>query len=135
MRNLPRAMIPILRQFELLLSERVWEWAKVLLIGAILAPGKRTVTAALRVMGRSDEAQFQTYHRVLNRAVWSPFAASRILLRLLVDAFVPSTYLSCLGLDDHIERRRGATITAKGMYRDPCAPRVRSLSRPVACAG
>jgi hypothetical protein len=119
MRNLPRAMLPILRQFELLLSERVWEWAKVLLIGAILAPGKRTVTAALRVMGRSDEAQFQTYHRVLNRAVWSPFAASRILLRLLVDAFVPSDVPLVLGLDDHIERRRGATITAKGMDRDP----------------
>jgi len=119
MRNLPRAMIPILRQFELLLSERVWEWAKVLLIGAILAPGKRTVTAALRVMGRSDEAQFQNYHCLLNRAVWSPFAASRIRLRLLVDAFAPSDVPVVLGLDDHIERRRGAKITAKGMYRDP----------------
>ena len=115
MRNLPQAMLPILRQFELLLSERVWEWAKVLLIGAILAPGKRTVTAVLRVMGRSDEAPFQTYHRVLNRAVWSPFATSRILLRLLVDAFVPSDVPLVLGRDDHLERRRGAKITAKGM--------------------
>ena len=85
MRNLPRAIIPILRKFELLFSERVWEWAKILLIGTILAPGKRTVTAALRVMGLSDDAQFQNYHRVLNRAVWSPYAASRILLRLHVD--------------------------------------------------
>jgi len=119
MRNLPRAMIPILRQCELLLSERVWEWAKGLLIGAILAPGTRTVTAALRVMGRSDEAQFQNDHRVLNRAVWSPFAASRILLRLLVDAFAPSDGPIALGRDDHSERRRGATITAKGIDRDP----------------
>jgi len=119
MRNLPRAIIPILRQCELLFSERVWEWAKILLIGAILAPGKRTVTAVLRVMGLSDEAQFLNYHRVLNRAVWSPFAASRILLRLLIDAFVPSDVPIVLGLDDHIERRRGAKITARGIYRDP----------------
>ncbi|ABU57042.1 IS701 family transposase [Roseiflexus castenholzii] len=119
MRNLPRAIIPVLRKFELLFSERVWEWAKILLIGAILAPGKRTVTSALRVMGLSDDAQFQNYHRVLNRAVWSPYAASRILLRLLVDAFVPSDTAIVLGLDDHIERRRGAKIKAKGIYRDP----------------
>ncbi|NJO84389.1 MAG: transposase, partial [Blastochloris sp.] len=119
MRTLPRAIIQILRPFELLFSERVWEWAKILLIGAILAPGKRTVTAALRVMGLSDDAQFQNYHRVLNRAVWSPYAASRILLRLLVDAFIPPDAPSVLGLDDYIERRRGAKITAKGIYRDP----------------
>ncbi len=119
MRNLPRAIIQVLRSFELLFSERVWHWANILLIGAILAPGKRTVTAALRVMGLSDEAQFQNYHRVLNRAVWSPYAASRILLRLLVDNFVPLDAPIVLGLDDHIERRRGAKIKAKGIYRDP----------------
>jgi hypothetical protein len=119
MRNLPRAIIQVLREFELLFSERVWEWAKILLVGAILAPGKRTVTAALRVMGLSDDAQFQNYHRVLNRAVWSPYAASRILLRLLVLAFVPPDAPIVLGLDDHIERRRGAKIAAKGIYRDP----------------
>ena len=119
MRNLPRAIIQVLRPFELLFSERVWEWAKVLLIGAILAPGKRTVTAALRVMGLSDDGQFQNYHRVLNRAVWSPYAASRILLRLLVSTFVPPDAPIVVGLDDHIERRRGAKIKAKGIYRDP----------------
>jgi hypothetical protein len=119
MRNLPRAIIQVLRPFELLFSERVWQWAKILLIGAILAPGKRTVTAVLRVMGLSNEQQFQNYHRVLNRAVWSPLALSRVLLRLLLEAFVPADAPVVLGLDDHIERRRGAKISAKGIYRDP----------------
>jgi hypothetical protein len=68
MRNLPAAIIRVLRQFELLFSERVWEWATILLAGTILASGKRTVTAALRVMGLSNERQFQNYQRVLNRA-------------------------------------------------------------------
>jgi hypothetical protein len=118
MRDLPMPIILVLRSFELVFSERVWEWAKVLLIGAILAPGKRTVTAALRVMGLSDETQFQTYHRVLNRATWSSHALSRILLRLLVRAFVPADAPVVVGLSDHIERRRGAKIAAKGIYRD-----------------
>src|SRR2546426_12801151 len=107
MRDLPPAIITVLRHFELVFREQVWEWAKVLLIGAILAPGKRTVTAALRVMGLSDETQFQNYHRVLNRDRWSSHALSRILLRLLVRAFVPTDAPILLGLDDHIERRRG----------------------------
>jgi hypothetical protein len=119
MRDLPEAIITVLRHFELAFSERVWEWAKILLIGAILAPGKRTVTAALRVMGLSNEAQFQTYHRVLNRDTWSSRQLSRILLHLLVRTFVSADQPVVLGLDDHIERRRGDKIAAKGIYRDP----------------
>src|SRR4249920_1550059 len=118
MRDLPQAIIHVLRHFELVFSERVWEWAKVLLVGAILAPGTRTVTAALRVMGLSQEAQFQNYHRMLNRDTWSSHALSRIVLRLLVRAFVPAGAPIVLGLDDHSERRRGAKIAAKGIYRD-----------------
>src|SRR6266496_4198905 len=119
MRDLPEAIITVLRHFELAFSERVWEWVKILLVGAILAPGIRTVTATLRVMGLSQERQFQNYHRVLNRAKWSSRALSHILLRLIVRAFVPADQPIVLGLDDHIERRRGAKIAAKGIYRDP----------------
>lgn len=118
MRDLPQAIITVLRHFELAFSERVWEWANILLVGAILAPGTRTVTSALRVMGLSQERQFQTFHRVLNRDKWSSRHLSRILLRLLVRAFVPADQPVVLGLDDHIERRRGAKIAAKGIYRD-----------------
>lgn len=121
MRDLPDAIIHVLRPFEWAFSERVWEWAKILLIGAILAPGIRTVTAALRVMGLSQERQFQNYHRVLNRAKWSSRRVSRIVLGLLVRAFVPADQAVVLGLDDHIERRRGAKIAAKGIYRDAVA--------------
>src|SRR5256884_496546 len=119
MLTLPKKIIQVLRHFEGALSERVWEWAKVLLIGAVLAPGGRTVTAILRVMGLSDEKQFQNYHRVLNRAKWSSRALSQILLRLLVEMFVPTNAPIVVGLDETIERRRGAKIAAKGIYRDP----------------
>jgi hypothetical protein len=118
MRDLPSAIIHVLRHFELAFSEPVWEWVKILLVGAILAPGIRTVASVLRVMGLSQERQFQNYHRVLNRAKWSSRNLSRILLRLLVRTFVPLDQPVVLGLDDHIERRRGAKIAAKGIYRD-----------------
>jgi hypothetical protein len=99
-------------------TKRVWQHVQVLLTGAILTPGKRTVTAALRVMGLSDHRHFQTYHRVLNRAVWSSLEVSRILLGILVQTFA-ATGTIVLGIDETIERRRGGKIKAKGIYRDP----------------
>jgi hypothetical protein len=89
-----------------------------LLTGAILCPAERTVSAVLRMMGLSGEKHFQNYHRVLNRAVWSSREASHILLGVLINAFARSGPV-ILGLDDTIERRRGAKIHAKGIYRDP----------------
>jgi hypothetical protein len=70
-------------------STRVWSHAQLLLLGAILTPGARTVTAALRAMGLVTEPRFTNYHRVLNRATWSARQGSRILLSLLVALLVP----------------------------------------------
>ena len=55
---------------------------------------------------------------MLNRNIWSSAALARRLLGLLVRAFVPSGPI-VVGLDDTLERRRGAKIAAKGIYRDP----------------
>ena len=118
MLSLPIAFTSVIGVFVPVFSRPVWRHVKVLLAGAVLAPGKRTVTAVLQIMGRSAASDFQTYHRVLNRAVWSPLTASRLLLRLLVAVFIPRGVI-VLGLDDTIERRRGEQITARGLYRDP----------------
>ena len=118
MLTLPAALLPLIGEFSPLFSKPVWEHATILFVGAILAPGRRTVTACLRVMGWGQEQRFVTYPRVLNRARWSALAASHILLRLLVTTFAPEGEL-IFGLDDTIERRRGENITAKGIYRDP----------------
>jgi hypothetical protein len=46
----------------------------LLVCGTLLASGRRTIAAALRALGQGKERHFTTYHRVLNRAVWSPFS-------------------------------------------------------------
>jgi hypothetical protein len=118
MPSLPAEMIVLLAPFAQLFSERVWLHAQVLVLGAILAPGKRTVTSALRVMGLSLERRFTNYHRVLNRAKWSARQASKILLGLIVLLLVPAGAALVLGADDTVERRSGRQIKAKGCYRD-----------------
>lgn len=118
MNLLPKEFLPLILTFAPLFSKPVWESAIVLLVGAILAPGKRTVSAILRVMGLQHEHHFQNYHRVLSRAVWSSLHASRLLCQQLVSVFAPDGVL-VMGIDDTIERRWGKRIMARGIYRDP----------------
>ncbi len=119
MRTLPEEMIRALAPFAPLFSKRVWRHVRVLVAGTILAPGRRTVSSALRAMGLDQEKRFHRYHRVLNRASWSSREASRVLLGLLVEAFVPEGDPLVVGIDETLERRYGKKIAARGVYRDP----------------
>ncbi len=118
MRTLPEGIIRVLAPFAPLFSKSVFQHAQVLVVGTILAPGKRTVASALRAMGLENERRFCRYHRVLSRASWSSWEASRVLLGLLVETFVPEGPL-VVGIDETLERRQGKKIGAKGIYRDP----------------
>ncbi len=115
---LPPEIMRVLRPFAQAFSERIWDWVQVLIVGAILAPGKRTVAAILRVMGLSDERQFQNYHRVLNRATWSGLRLSQILLGLLLAAFLAAGAPLIIAADETLERRKGRKIKQKGVFRD-----------------
>ncbi len=119
MLKLPIWMITIVSEFApVFYGQTTWYKVEVLVAGAILATGKRTVTAVLRVMGLSGERNYAMYHHVLSRAVWSGLEVSAILLRLLVKTFDSGGAL-VFGVDETIERRRGEKIAAKGIYRDP----------------
>ena len=75
------------------------------------------MASLLRISRLAREQRFVNYHRVLNRAAWCPRTASRLLLGLLLDAFMPAGPV-VPGIDDTIERRRGKRIMTKGIYRD-----------------
>lgn len=96
----------------------VWSRVLVLVEGAVLAPGKRTVSQALRVMGLADTPGFGRYHEVLSRARWNGRAVARTLLAQVLGAFLPAGEV-VIGVDDTIERRWGPKIKARGLYRDP----------------
>lgn len=112
-------IIQLLSIFAIAFTVPTFAKVLVLMYGAILAPGRRTVTAALRAMGLADEAGFGKYHRVLNRDRWSPWMVSRILLSLLVRLFVPAGGVLVIAVDEHLERRWGRKIKYKGVFRDP----------------
>ena len=121
MLTLPDAIVALLVPFATLFTSPTWRKAQLLLVGAILTPGQRTVAAALRVMGRSDQRDYARYHEVLNRAVWSSRQAARILLVLLLQHLDGGDGPLIFGIDETLERRRGAKIRARAIYRDPGA--------------
>jgi hypothetical protein len=125
MLSLPEDMFALLAPFAPLCSRRVWRDVPVLVVGAIVAPGRRMVSTVLRAVGLAQPRRFQNYHRVLSRAVWSSRQVSQILLGLLVATFAADGPLG-LGIAETIERRRGAKSAAAGLDRDP----VRSSRRP-----
>ncbi|WP_254701604.1 transposase [Neorhizobium galegae] len=95
-----------------------WDHLLVLVMGAILSPGKRTVTACLRITGRAEASNFAVYHQLLNRARWNPRTLASRLLSIVVASLVPDGPI-VIGMDDTIERRWGPRIAARGIYRDP----------------
>jgi hypothetical protein len=113
------AIIPLLAPFAPAFTAPAFRKACTLIAGTILAPGRRTVCAALRACGLEAAKNVGKYHRLLSRDRWSPLRGSRLLLERLVDAFLPAgASLVCLA-DDTLERRRGKTIRYKGWFRDP----------------
>jgi DDE superfamily endonuclease len=118
MLNLPPRFAEIILSFApMFVQQRTWHHAKLLLLGALLTPGQRTVCGVLRIVGLRRERRFVNYHCVLNRAVWQSRLGARLLLERLLRAFVPTGPV-LLGVDDTIERRRGKRLSAKGIYRD-----------------
>jgi hypothetical protein len=120
--GVPAAAQPLeawLRPFATALGEPTWRRALVLVAGALLAPGRRTVASSLRAAGLGHAPGFAGYHRVLSHARWSALALAERLLALLVAAFVRGGGPVVVALDDTLERRWGRRIRARGIYRDP----------------
>jgi DDE superfamily endonuclease len=116
---LPPRFLSCLAGFADLFTRPTWSHVLVLIAGVILAPSRRTVTSALRILGRERDPDFCTFHRILNRAAWSSRVVAGRLLVLLIAAFMPTGAPVVIGLDDTIERRWGPKISARGIYRDP----------------
>ncbi len=91
----------------------------VLVCGSILAPGRRTVAAALRIMGLGFDSNYGKYHRVLSRAKWSSWLLSKLLLALIITCLLAAGVPLLLAIDDTLERRKGRKLKLRGWFRDP----------------
>ncbi|MXZ43170.1 MAG: transposase [Caldilineaceae bacterium SB0666_bin_21] len=134
---MPDAIVPLLSPFESLFDVRTWRKVQILLPGVILAPGRRTVSSALYVLGLQARGDFARYHHVLSRASWSSLAVSRVLLEQLV------SWSSTWSRRDRCNWPSmrpwngvgGPRSTPWGCIGTRSAPPTATSSRPRGCAG
>jgi hypothetical protein len=119
MPNLSAEIIRLLSVFAVAFTVPTFASVVILVCGTILAPGRRTVSAALRVMGLSSSSNYGKYHRVLSRAKWSPWLLSKLLLALIIASFLTPVSPLLLAIDDTLERRKGRKLSLRGWFRDP----------------
>jgi hypothetical protein len=128
----PASILPVLEGLRAEFTPRTWSRVVTLILGTILARGRRTVAAALRQMGLHDDPHFSSYHQVFNRAAWSPRRVARRLLSAAITAFAPAGAGLTFAIDETLERRWGRKIRVRGHYRDPLAS---SKEKSVAARG
>ena len=131
--TVPPILLTLMAAFREFFTAPVWDHVLVLVTGAVLTTGKRTVSAVLRVMGLSQSGDFALYHHVLSQARWDSRAIARQLLLMILERFLPSGSV-IIGIDDTIERRWGRSRRAASTAIR-CAPRTVISSRRAACAG
>jgi hypothetical protein len=102
MPTLPSEFLTVILPYVSLFCKRVFVHVQLLIAGAVLAPGKRTISSVLRIVGLSQHKAFHKYHRVLSHAHWSALVASQILLRQLLTAFIGQGPL-VIGIDETLE--------------------------------
>jgi hypothetical protein len=117
---LPSEIIAMLAHFRPAFRQPIYEKG-IELLGTLLCRGRRTVTEALRAIGKADEPQWSKYHHVLNRARWSGLTVSRLLLQLLVATLVAGRGVVTSAVDETLERRWGPQIRQGGHWCDSCA--------------
>src|SRR5262249_55277888 len=132
---LPPRFLSCLAEFADLFTRPTWPNVLMLLAGVLLTPGRRTIAAALRILGRERDPKFCTFHRILNRAAWSSRAAASRLLLLLIASFLPAAAPVVVGLDDTIERRWDPRSAPAASTATPFAPPRDTSSKPAVCAG
>src|ERR1043165_3565868 len=111
---LSETILTVMHQFQSAFSQPTWRKVQLLVVGTILARGRRTVTAALRQVGLKDAAHFSLYHHVLNRARWNALDLSRRLLRLLLRTFETCGGTLTFIVDETLERRWGRRLKRRG---------------------
>ena len=115
--NVPNFAWPILTMLRPTFSTPTYNRFLVLLLGALLTTGRRTITNILRTVRHQAPGHGASYHRVCSQRRWSTWVMARALIGFLLDHVVPpGTVL--LAADDTVTEHPGPKVFGKGRHRD-----------------
>jgi DDE superfamily endonuclease len=115
--NLPNFTVPILTKLRPTFSTPPDNRFLLLLVGALLTTGRRTMTNILRTVRHQAPGHASSSHRVCSQRRWSTWVMARALIRCLLDHVVPSGPVLLAG-DDTVTEHPGSKVFGKGRHRD-----------------
>ena len=115
--KLPDFAVPVLSMFQPAFSTPTYHRFLVLVLGALLTTGRRTITNILRTVRHQAQGHVSSYHRVFSQRRWSAWALARMLITFLLDHVVPPGPVLLAG-DDTVTEHPGPHVFGKGRHRD-----------------
>lgn len=114
----PKLLQNLLSPFETSFSKPTFRTFQIVVLGAILTIGARTVCNIQRSLSVLAKAHPSTFHRFFSRRRWSLWSLGRILCSILLSSFCPTAVVPLVA-DDTVIRRKGKSVYGKGCHRDP----------------
>jgi DDE superfamily endonuclease len=115
--NVPDFALPILTIFQPAFSTPTYNRFLVLLLGALLTTGRRTITNVLRTVRQQAPGHVSSYHRVFSQRHWSTWTLARGVMTFLLNHVVPPGPVFLAG-DDTVAEHPGPKVLGKGRHRD-----------------
>lgn len=115
--HLPSVAEPLLMSFSIAFTQPTFQRALVLLVGAILAKGRRTITNLLWNVGDLAGGDPSDYHRVFSRAPWSLWTLGRILAIAVIKLAAPDDWIR-VAVDCTVAEHKGKKVYGKGCHHD-----------------
>jgi len=115
--QLPAAAQPLIDRLSVAFSQPTFKRFTLLLVGAILTPGRRTVLHVLWTVRSLTDGHVSSYHRVLSRNRWSLWPLGRALAGAAL-AWVGEGEPVLVAIDDHATQHRGKRVYGKARHRD-----------------
>ena len=113
---LPQVAEPLLMSLSIAFTQPTFNRILVLIAGAVLAKGRRTITSILWIVRGLAPGHLTDYHRVFSRASWSLFPLGQVLAAAIVQ-WLPDGPIA-VAIDDTTAQHRGKKVYGKGCHHD-----------------
>ena len=117
MLSVPKAAEPLASAFSVAFTRPTFQRALILMLGAILALRRRTVTHLLRTVGPLAKGHWSDFHRVFCRAAWSCWPLGKVLAAAVLE-LIPNDQPVVCPVDDTTPQHKGKHVYGKGRHHD-----------------
>ena len=107
---LPQVAEPLLMSLSIPFTQPTFNRIMVLLVGAALAKGRRTITSILWIMQEQASGHMTDYHRVFSRAPWSLYPLGKILAAAIIELAADGPIV--IAIDDTTAQHTGPLLPA-----------------------